>query len=87
MYRLHSTNPFHHGTNFDSLAKAKQYADELSAKDPIPAYDVVALVDRETYRTVYTPKTCRAGQPKRGTFRHQPPTTNKTNRMGFLSAT
>lgn len=51
MYRISSTNGFHDGRKFDSLGEAKQYADKHGNKCVM---DVLALVDRETFRAVYT---------------------------------
>ena len=50
MYRISSTNSYHNGRRFKSLAEAKQYADKFG-DDCV--CDVMALVDRDTYRAVY----------------------------------
>ena len=68
IYRLLSSNQFHNGRTFNSLAAAKQTADRLAISDPDTPYDVAALVDRESLRVVYTPAVCRAGQAIRGSY-------------------
>ena len=65
MYRISSTDTFHHGRTFDSLAAAKQFADRRSEKQPGTPFDVVALVDREYFRVAYSP----TGDAKLGTYK------------------
>ena len=57
MYYLSSQNTFQNGRTFDSLAEAKKTADQLAASEPNPPFDVIALVDRDTFRVVYSPQT------------------------------
>jgi len=66
MYRISSTNDWFNGQRFDSLAAAKQRADAIVAKGCNA--DVVAEADRDTFRVVYTPAACVAGQAIRGTY-------------------
>jgi hypothetical protein len=68
VYLIRSNNPFFNGQKFDSLADAKQRADEISAKFPHETIDVYAMVDRETFRAVYTPSSCLSGSIVRGTY-------------------
>ena len=65
MYRISSTDTFHHGRTFDSLAAAKQFADRRSEKQPGTPFDVLALVDRECFRVAYSP----TGDAKLGTYK------------------
>ena len=51
MYRIASTNNFFNGRTFDSLAEAKKLCDKYGKKYTM---DVLAFVDRETWRAVYT---------------------------------
>lgn len=69
MYKISSSNSFYDGERFDSLAKAKERADAISAKSPTITVDVHALSDRDTFRAVYTPAACRSGSVARGTYR------------------
>ena len=69
MYRLSSTNALQNGRTFDSLAEAKQTADRLSASQPDTPFDVIAFVDRDSFRVVYSPSTCRAFEANVGTYR------------------
>jgi len=66
MYCISSTNGWFNGETFDSLVAAKKRADEIVAKGYIA--DVISYADRETFRAVYTPATCKAGQVSRGTY-------------------
>ena len=68
MYLIRSNNSFFDGQRFESLADAKERADQISAKFPNETVDVYAAVDRETFRAVYTPSTCVGGSVVRGTY-------------------
>ncbi len=67
MYKLQSNSPWYDGMQFDSFAEAKAKADK--AADKGQTCDVIALVDRDTFRVAYTPQHCQAGQALRVTFR------------------
>ena len=67
-YWLSTTDFSQNGRTFDSLADAKKTADRLSNSRPNTAYDVCAFVDRDSFRLVYTPATCRAGKAHRGVY-------------------
>lgn len=68
MYWLSTTDFSQNGRRFDSLAEAKKIADRLSNRNPNTAYDVCAFVDRNSFRLVYTPANCTAGQAKRDLY-------------------
>ena len=68
MYYISSTNTFQNGRAFDSLAEAKQTADRLAASEPNSPFDVIALVDRERYRVVYSPRNSRTSPANVGTY-------------------
>ena len=51
MYRISSTNDWHNGRQFESLAEAKAYADKHGDNC---VCDVIALVDRDHFRAVCT---------------------------------
>lgn len=61
MYKIISSDSWFNQMTFLSLALAKEKAD-LAAKDSCSAVDVLAFVDRDTFRVVYTPKGCKSGQ-------------------------
>jgi len=52
MYRLISTNGWHHGRRFDSLAAAKAYADKHAVESDC-VIDVVRDIDRDHFQAVY----------------------------------
>lgn len=51
MYRISSTNSYHDGRTFDSLVAAIRYADKHG---DTCVCDVIALVDRDSFRAVTT---------------------------------
>ncbi len=59
MYRISSTSKWDDGRTFNSLGEAKAYADRRALSGE--TCDVIALVDRDTYRVIYTPMTAPGG--------------------------
>ena len=79
MYYLSSTNPFQNGRTFESLADAKRTADNLAASEPNSPFDVLAFVDRDSYRVVYSPPISQTSPANLGTYCKFVPRSTTTN--------
>ncbi len=67
MYRVISTSKWDDGRTFDSLGEVKAYVDRAAKSGS--TCDVVALVDRDTYRVIYTPSNAPGGRANYGSYR------------------
>ena len=66
MYRTASLNSYYDGVKFDSLAKAKAFADKVTARGEV--CDVIYIADKKTFRFVYSGVNSKAGSGVRGTY-------------------